>query len=30
MVDVMRRREDVPSRVIEKILVDNPKRFYGL
>lgn len=30
MVDVMRQREDVPARVIEKILVDNPKRFYGL
>ena len=30
MVDVMRARDDVPAGVIEKILVDNPKQFYGL
>ena len=30
MVDVMRAREDVPAGVIEKILVDDPKQFYGL
>ena len=30
MVDVMRERKDLPGRVIEKILVDNPKEFYGL
>jgi hypothetical protein len=25
----MRSRKDVPPRIIEKILSDNPKRFYG-
>lgn len=30
MVDLMRQREDVPSQVIEKILCDNPKNFYGI
>ncbi len=30
MVAVMRRREDLPPAVIEKILCENPRRFYGL
>lgn len=30
MAEVMRQREDIPSRVIEKIPVDDPKRFYRL
>ena len=30
MVAVMRRKEDVSAQVVEKILCDNPRRFYGL
>lgn len=30
MVDTLRQREDVPANVIDKILGDNPKKFYGL
>jgi predicted TIM-barrel fold metal-dependent hydrolase len=30
MARTMRAREDVPSRVIEKILSENPRSFYGL
>ena len=30
MVGVMQRREDLPARVVEKILADNPTRYYGL
>jgi predicted TIM-barrel fold metal-dependent hydrolase len=30
MVTLMRQREDLEPRVIEKILCDNPARFYGL
>ena len=30
MVDIMRQRDDLPANVIEKILGDNPKKFYGL
>ena len=30
MVAVMRRKEDVAPHVVEKILCDNPRRFYGL
>ena len=30
MVAVMRKREDTPPAVIEKILCENPRRFYGL
>ena len=30
LVDVMRQREDVPATVIEKILADNPRKFYGI
>ena len=30
MVDVMRAREDVPAGIVEKILIDNPRKFYGL
>lgn len=30
MVALMRQQKDLPSTVIEKILCENPKRFYGL
>lgn len=30
MVDLMRARKDLPARVVEKILGENPKRFYGI
>jgi hypothetical protein len=30
MVQTMRGREDLPSRVTEKILCENPRAFYGL
>jgi hypothetical protein len=30
MVALMRRREDVPPAVIQKILCENPHCFYGL
>ena len=30
MVALMRRREDLPTGVVEKILCDNPQRLYGL
>jgi predicted TIM-barrel fold metal-dependent hydrolase len=30
MVGVMRRKKSISSAVIEKILCDNPRRFYGL
>lgn len=30
LVALMRRREDLPAEVVEKILGDNPQRFYGL
>lgn len=30
MVAVMRRKEDVSPEVVEKILCDNPRRFYGI
>ena len=30
MVGVMQRREDLPARVVEKILSGNPTRYYGL
>ena len=30
MVAIMRQREDLPALVVEKILCDNPQRFYGL
>jgi len=30
MVDMLRGRKDVPTRVIEKMLGDNPKKFYGI
>ena len=30
MVGVMQRREDLPARIVEKILADNPTRYYGL
>ncbi len=30
MVALMRRREDIPPEIVEKILSDNPRRYYGL
>ncbi len=30
LVATMRAREDVPGRIIEKILCENPRRFYAL
>jgi hypothetical protein len=30
MVGVMRRKKNTSPAVIEKILCDNPRRFYGL
>ena len=30
MVALMRKREDIPPAVVEKILCENPRRFYGL
>ena len=30
MVGVMRRKKSIAPAVIEKILCDNPRRFYGL
>jgi len=30
LVALMRGREDLPAEVVEKILGDNPRRFYGL
>ena len=30
VVAMMRSREDIPTNAIEKILTDNPSRFYGL
>ena len=30
MIADLRAREELPSRVIDKLLIENPRRFYGL